>query len=222
MKNLIICAHPDDEILGCGGTIKKYSLHEEFYVLILTGGAETRYTKEMERVLHENALEANSFLGTKEVFFEDLPNQKLDAIPLLDVILTIEKHIGLLKPQRVFTHHAGDLNRDHKVVYEASMVATKPVADQCAKQVYCYPVASSTEWNLVKTEKLFVPNVFIEIRDTIDDKIEAMKCYKSECRPYPHPRSPEALKTYSQYWGITVGMEYAEVFNLVRDIRGSI
>jgi LmbE family N-acetylglucosaminyl deacetylase len=222
ITSLIIAAHPDDEILGCGGTIKKLSSEEDFYVLILTYGVENRYPKEMETRLKENARKANKLVGTKEVFFENLPNQGLDAIPILDVITTIEKYMSQIKPDRVFTHHGGDLNRDHRVVHEASMVATRPISGQCAKQVYSYHVASSTEWNQIKEEDIFIPNVFIDISDTISAKIGAMKCYSSECRPFPHPRSPEALEVYSQYWGITVGMKNVEIFRLIRDLRGSL
>ena len=174
----------------------------------------------MKFTLQNNALEANRIVGTKEVIFENLPNQGLDNIPILNVIQIIEKYLNIIKPDTIFTHHCGDLNRDHKVVFEASMVATRPIPGQCVKQVYSYHVASSTEWNQINKEDLFIPNIFIDISDSISDKIDAMKCYNSECRPFPHPRSPEALEVYSQYWGISVGMRNVEVFKLIRDLRG--
>lgn len=218
MINLIIAAHPDDEVLGCGGLIKKLSNQEDFYVVILSGGADTRYEKSMENVLRENAIKANEILGTKEVFFEDLPNQKMDIIPILEVTQIIEKYITKLKPDRVFTQHIGDLNKDHQVVAEATFTATRPIVGQTVKEVYSYNVPSSTEWNLVEDRNNFIPNIFINIKEQVNSKIDAMKYYESECRPYPHPRSPESLKAHSNYWGLVSGYEYAEPFKLIRKL----
>ena len=220
VKNLIIAAHPDDEILGCGGTIAKYNKTQEYYVLILTGGAENRYDKSMESVLHSHALKANSKVGTKEVFFEQLPNQGLDNIPLTAVIQVIEKYIEIVRPVNLFIHSSQDLNKDHRIVYEAGITASRPFAGQIVRKLYSYFVASSTEWNRI--ENSFIPNTYIDIKDCIDKKIEAMKCYESECRPYPHPRSPEAISIYAEFWGISVGMEYIEPFQLIQDISGHI
>ncbi len=219
MKHLIIAAHPDDEILGCGGIINKLKKKGlDSYVLILTGGAETRYAKDMELVLKNNAYEANKLVGTKEVFFEELPNQQLDTIPLLKIIQAIEKYIAEIKPEIVFTHHGGDLNKDHRLVYEATITAVRPIVGQMVKRIYSYYVPSSTEWNFIEGDKVFVPNVYIDIKEEVDTKIQAMRCYACECRPYPHPRSPEAIKAYAQYWGITVGIEYSEPFKLIRGV----
>jgi N-acetylglucosamine malate deacetylase 1 len=218
MVNLIIAAHPDDEILGCGGLIKKYSQTEEFYTLILTAGAKGRYDDSMENTLRSHAKKANSMIGTKELFFEDLPNQELDAIPIISVTQVIEKYIQLLQPHRVFTHHIGDINKDHQIIAEATFTATRPICGQIVKEVYSYNVPSSTEWNVIEGEKIFIPNIFIDITDQVDSKIEAMCCYESECRPYPHPRSPKAIKSHSNYWGIVSGFEYAEPFKLIRKI----
>jgi len=217
MINLIIAAHPDDEVLGCGGIIKKYK-DDDFYVLILSAGADTRYEKSMENVLRDNAVSANKVIGTKEIFFENLPNQKMDNIPILEVTQTIEKYIKQIKPQRVFTHHIGDLNKDHQIIAEATFTATRPIVGQTVREVYSYNVPSSTEWNLIEGEKIFIPNIFIDIKEEIETKLEAMKCYDSECRPYPHPRNPQSLKTHSNYWGLISGYEYAEPFKLIRKL----
>lgn len=219
MTNLIIAAHPDDEVLGCGGIIKKFSDKEDFFVLILTAGADGRYEKSMEQTLIDNAKEANKILGTKDVFFENLPNQKLDNIPIIEVTQIIEKYINKLKPDRVFTHHIGDLNKDHQIIAEASFTATRPIVGQIVKEVYSYNVPSSTEWNFIEGERVFIPNIFINIENEIEAKIEAMKCYKSECRDYPHPRNPKSIKVHSNYWGLTTGFEFAEPFKMVRKIN---
>jgi len=219
MRNLIIAAHPDDEVLGCGGVIKKFSDKEDFFVIILTAGAEGRYEKSMEQTLINNAKEANQILGTKELFFEDLPNQKLETIPIINVTQTIEKYIKELKPNRVFTHHIGDLNKDHQVVAEATFTATRPIVGQVVKDVYSYNVPSSTEWNFIEGEKVFIPNLFIDIEDEIEAKVEAIKCYESECRDYPHPRSLKAIEAHSNYWGLSAGLEFAEPFKIIRKIN---
>ena len=219
MKNLIIAAHPDDEVLGCGGLIQKYNNTEEFYVLILTAGADTRYDKSMESVLRSNATKANDILGTKELFFENLSNQKMDTGAILDITQLIEKYINKTKPDRVYTHHIGDLNKDHQIIAEATFTATRPIVGQVVKEVYSYNVPSSTEWNFIEGEKIFVPNIFVDIKDELDVKLEAMKCYTSECRAYPHPRSPAALKAHANYWGLISGFEYAEPFKLIRKLQ---
>ena len=222
MKKLIIAAHPDDEILGCGATINKYSSIYDFYVLILTDGSQTRYDKSMEDKLKDYALSANEIIGTKKVFFENLPNQKLDAIPLLTIIQVIESYIEKIKPDTIFTHHMGDLNKDHRIVYEATVTAARPLSESIIKKVYTYFVHSSTEWNNISGEHLFLPNTYIDVSCSIDKKISAMKEYPSECRPYPHPRSPESIKVHANYWGLTVGLEYAEPFILTRSVSGEI
>lgn len=214
--NLIIAAHPDDEILGCGGIVKKYSESEEFAVVIMSGGAEGRYSMDMENTLRKNAEEANAAIGTKELFFETLPNQKMESVLFVEVIGIIESYISKLKPHRVFTHFANDLNLDHRILAEATFTAARPLVGQVVKELYSYNVPSSTEWNMIDNARMFVPNVFVDIKEQIDAKIGAMKLYPSECRAYPHPRSPEAIKTHANYWGLTAGFEYAEPFKLVR------
>jgi LmbE family N-acetylglucosaminyl deacetylase len=221
--NLIIAAHPDDEILGCGGLICKLNKQgRQVHVLILTPGAETRYPIEMEQVLRTQAVSANKKVGTTEVYFENFPNQQLDTVPLSAIIQTIEKYIGKINPDTVFTHHSGDLNKDHRIVYEAAITATRPFPGQTVKTVYSYSVPSSTEWNFIEKEDVFIPNVFVDISGEVDIKVDAMQCYTSECRQYPHPRSPEAIKAYAHYWGLTVALEYAEPFRLIRDIKGHL
>lgn len=223
MKNLIIAAHPDDEILGCGGMICKSAKNGiESFVLILTDGTGGRYKKSMKEVLKKCAINANKIAGTKKVFFEAFPNQELDTIALSKIIKVIEKYIKDLRVENVFTHHAGDLNKDHRIVYEATITATRPVIGQVVKRAYTYNVPSSTEWNHLENEGIFVPNVFIDIKEEIKTKIEAVKSYISECRPYPFPRSPEAIRVHLNYWGLLAGMEYAEPFKLIRDISGNL
>ena len=125
MKHLVIAAHPDDEILGCGGLIAKYSDKNDFGVLILTDGSEKRYDKSMKDVLKINTLKANSFVGTKQVFFENFPNQGLETVSLLSLTMCIEEYIDQLKPEILFTHSAYDLNLDHRIVFDATLTASR-------------------------------------------------------------------------------------------------
>jgi LmbE family N-acetylglucosaminyl deacetylase len=222
MNCLIIAAHPDDEILGCGGIVSKYKNEVDFYVLILTDGAENRYDNAMQAKLRSYACSANQIVGVRKVFFENLPNQKLDEIPILQITQIIEKYIEQIRPKTVFTHHGGDLNKDHRMVYEATMTASRPLAGQIVRKIYSYNVPSSTEWNFVEGEQVFVPNTYVDIGEFISNKIEALKNYTSECCAYPHPRSAKAIETYANYWGLTVGCEYAEPFKLVRNISSAI
>lgn len=220
MKTLIIAAHPDDEILGCGGYIKKYSTVENIEVLILTNGCNTRYDSDMINQLQRNALLASNHLGSYKIHFEDLPNQGLDSIPLTKVIKVIEKHLQRFRPNKVFTHHFSDLNLDHQIAYKASITACRPIPNQHVLEIYSYFTPSSTEWNQTGTLDRFEPNWILDISSEIEFKLNAMKEYKSEVRDYPHPRSIEALNIYSKYFGISHGLLAAEPYQLIRKVSG--
>jgi len=219
MNVLVVAAHPDDEILGCGGVINKFKKQGvDSSVLILTDGSSGRYLKNAKQALKKNALAANKIIGTRKVFFEDFPNQRLDVVSLTRIIKTIEKYINNLNIDCLFTHHAGDLNKDHRIVYEASVTAARPIPGQKIKAVYTYNVASSTEWNRYEKDDIFIPNFFVDISREIGEKIRAMACYKSECKPYPHPRSLKGLRAHAKYYGVSLGLEYCEPFKLIRAI----
>lgn len=221
MKNiLIIAAHPDDEVLGCGGLIALESEKgNRCYVLFLTDGSGNRYDSEDKKKLLQNVQEANSTLGTFKVIHEAFPNQALDTVPVTTVAQCLERHISEIKPDEIYTHHSGDLNRDHQIVYEATMVACRPLPGQSVKNIYSYYAPSSTEWHFTEGEKPFIPNVFVDIECSIEKKNAAMHCYQTECKNYPHPRSLESLRVYANYWGVTVGIECAEPFKLIRSLR---
>lgn len=220
MKVLVIAAHPDDEVLGCGGTIRRFTTEgHDVYVLILTSGVETRYKAAMKGTLRQCARRAHAILGTKKIIFEKLPNQLLDTIPILTVIQVIEKHFMQVQPDCVFTHSGGDLNRDHAVVHEATMVAVRPVHDFTIKDVYAYYVPSSSEWGTPEKKETYAPNIFFDVHNEAHAKIEAFKQYYTEMRIAPHPRSEDGLMTYMKYWGMVAGMAYAEPFALVRAVK---
>ena len=226
MKTLIIAAHPDDEVLGCGGTIAKLVAQgEEVHILILATGLTSRVGFDMAKdadalKIHlERASRAGALLGAKNVNFGGLPDQKMDTLPLLEVTQRIEAEIESVKPQTIFTHHGGDLNMDHAVTYRATLTATRPMAGCLVKSIYAYQVPSSTEWSFQSFSPVFQPNVFTDISKSLEKKIEAMKIYESEVRPFPHPRSSEALEAIAKQWGSVAGLAAAEAFQLVREIK---
>lgn len=221
MKVLVVAAHPDDETLGVGGTIARYSKQgDEVWVCILTEGVTSRHQDvELQK---ECASKACQVLGVRKVVFCDLPDQRLDALPLLDVIRPIQDCVDELKPDIVFTHFKGDVNQDHRIAFQATMVATRPFGDNTVKRLLCYDTPSSTEWAAPFTGSFFAPNVFVDISSTLDSKIRAMQKYAntyiSEMRPYPHPRSYDAIEIYAKRYGVVVGMRAAEPFMLVREL----
>jgi LmbE family N-acetylglucosaminyl deacetylase len=220
IKNiLIIAAHPDDEVLGVGGTIAKYTgIGVDVYVCILADGATSRYEDWMVTELQENALKAANILKVKEAFFEGLPDERLDQIPFIDVVKSIERRITETKPDTVFVHHRGDANTDHQIAFKATIAATRTLKTNIINRILCYEVPSSTEQSPPFIEYTFTPNVFFDITNTLSKKMEAVQVYKSEIREYPHPRSVEALSVAAKHWGVKVGLEAAEAFMLVREI----
>jgi len=224
MKILLIAAHPDDEVLGCGGTIAKLSSNNDIYTLILGEGITSRNISEEEKKkklkeLKKQSAEANKLLGVKRVFFENFPDNKFDTIPLLDIIKSIEKVIQKIKPVEIFTHHYGDLNIDHQLTHRAVLTAVRPDGSPIVKKILSFEVLSSTEWNYQNQNNIFTPNIYIDISETLNKKLEAMKVYTSEIRDYPHPRSLEGIKILAQKRGLEAGLKFAEAFMLIREIE---
>lgn len=223
-KVLVVAAHPDDEVLGCGGTVARLTNDGcEVYTLILGTGIAGRYENgDAEKIkseieeLKKQTHAANETIGVKEVFFHDFPDNRFDTVALLDLVKVIEQVKEDIKPDMVFTHYAGDLNIDHQITYKAVLTATRPLSEETVRQIYSFEVLSSTEWNYPMT---FSPDVFFDISSTLDTKLKAMSEYKSELREFPHPRSLQAIKLSAEYWAIQVGLRYIEAFKAVRIIK---
>lgn len=223
-KVLIIAAHPDDEILGCGGTIAR--LNKEGYkitTLILGEGIssrdDVRDVKKREKdilELKEEAKRANAILGVREVFFHDFPDNRFDTVPFLDIVKAIEKIKNQIKPEIIFTHYEKDLNIDHQITYKAVITATRPLKGESVKEIYSFELPSSTEWSYPLS---FSPDVFYDISETIDIKLKTFEEYKSELKEYPHPRSFEGVELIAKNWGMKVGLNYVEAFKIVRIIK---
>lgn len=223
---LIIAAHPDDEVLGCGGTIARLAKEgQEVYIAILGEGVTARYPqrKHADRALvkrlHAQSHRVAKLLGVREVFLFELPDNRFDTLPLLDVVKIIEGLLARLRPRIIYTHHGGDLNIDHAVVYRASITATRPMNGCCVQEIYTFEIPSSTEWTFGQFAPVFQPNVFVDTSATLNKKLQAMQLYHNEVRLFPHPRSPEALRVIAKRWGSVVGMEAAEAFTAIRILR---
>jgi LmbE family N-acetylglucosaminyl deacetylase len=223
---LIVVAHPDDEVLGCGGTIAKHALQAcDIRCLILGEGITSRYTQQKKVIQEElrhlklEAEQSAEILGIKKIIFKNFPDNRFDTVPLLTIVKAVEEIKEQIKPDVIYTHHQGDLNIDHQMTFKAVLTACRPTKDETVKEIYSFEVPSSTEWNSPNTRNYFMPNVFVDITETFDKKIEALQAYKSEIREYPHPRSPEAVRAIAMRWGSTVGYEAAEAFELIRSIR---
>lgn len=222
MSNILcIAAHPDDETLGVGGAIARHVKDgDSVSVLILTDGVSARHG---ETSLQEKAaLKACATLGVADVRFARLPDQRIDQLPLIEVIRPIELCICELRPHTVYTHHRGDANQDHRTVFGATLVAARPVGTHTVEQLLCYETASSTEWGPPFADWAFLPNVFVDICETLNLKLAALDAYRetfqSEIKPFPHPRSPDAITACAQVRGSAVGMTAAESFMLVRQL----
>jgi LmbE family N-acetylglucosaminyl deacetylase len=223
-KILIIAAHPDDEVLGCFGTVAKFIKEGyEAYTLILGEGKTSRDEKRVVEnkkdelnILNNEIKKANDIIGIKKVFVESFPDNRFDSVDLLDIVKTVSKVKDEIKPDLIFTHYEKDLNIDHQITYQAVITATRPMEDECVKEIYSFEILSSTEWNYPLS---FSPDFFFDISDTLDLKIEAMKKYNSELREYPHPRSLEGIELNAKYQGMRVGKKYVEAFKSVRVIK---
>jgi LmbE family N-acetylglucosaminyl deacetylase len=229
VKVLVIAAHPDDEVLGCGATAARLVMEgHEVHVAILGEGITSRHSDRADAdsaqlaTLHQRAHAAAAKLGVKHVFLHKLPDNRLDTVPLLDVVKIVEDLVDQMQPEVIYTHHGGDLNVDHGVIHRAVLTATRPVVGQPVREVYAFEVPSSTEWAFQQLASPFRPNVFVDITRTLEAKIAAIQCYETEARQFPHPRSPEALRALAMRWGSIAGCAAAEAFELVRSIRPAV
>lgn len=215
-KVLIVAAHPDDEVLMCGALSRKLSNNGvEIKTLILGEGITSRdnYTQEEVDLLHSQVETANKLIGSQLIHLHDFSDNRFDSVDLLDIVKVISKYKNDFVPDTIITHYRNDLNIDHRRTYEAVITATRPMEDECIKNILSGEVLSSTEWQFPHT---FSPNIFYDVSDTLESKISAMKVYSSEIRQYPHPRSIEGIINTSKYWGMQIGLKECEVFELIR------
>ena len=225
MNILVIAAHPDDEVLGCGGSILNWSKSgNNVNILIIAEGITSRDEKrnrgsksvELSN-LNDSAKKAGELLGAQSVDLLDFPDNRMDSLDLLDVIKIIEKYIKKYDPQMIVTHHSGDLNIDHQIISKAVITACRPQPQSNVKTIITFEVPSSTEWQSPNNNP-FNPNWYVDISNEISFKLKALKIYNSEMREWPHARSIEAVKSLAKWRGSNIGVKSAEAFILVRNI----
>ncbi len=225
---LVIAAHPDDEILGVGATIAKHTANkDQVSVVIAAQGATSRYSEmdsDSERVksevscLRECAKAAAKVLGTNEPVFLDFPDNQMDTCTLLSVVHDLENVIESVQPQIIYTHHGGDLNVDHQIVHRAALTACRPLPTSTIEAIYTYETLSSTEWYSAQQQMPFIANRYVEVSEFLHKKIQALQCYEKEMRPFPHPRSVEAIEALAKLRGANSGLQMAEAFQVCREV----
>lgn len=270
MNVLVVAAHPDDELLGVGGTIAAHILKgDRVKVAVMCEGISARYSpvgryevrnednddadvqdlasigvaaprarrgymdgkaatsriirrqyvpERLDEVKKETQ-QAARILGVTDLVFGELPDQRLETLILSDLAKTVERLVSDFEPELVYTHFGGDINRDHRVLAEAVLVAVRPYAAPTVREIMMFETPSSTEWGSSCLTISFQPNVFVDIDPFLERKIEAFSCYSAEVRPYPHPRSAKALADRAHYWGSLINRRAAEAFVLVRSTR---
>ena len=225
-KILAVVAHPDDEIIGVGGTLCKHSSKgDEVHILILGDGKSSRQdaykspTKALIAKSFKETREALACIGINSFKKLSFPDNRFDEVAILDLTKSISAHISKIKPDLVYTHHFGDLNIDHQRTSEAVTIACRPIENNSVKAIYHFETLSSTEMAGYVPGRAFLPNVFVNIEKEIKRKMEAMNCYQSELHEFPHPRSLVAIETNAKLWGTKVNLKYAEAFYCLREIK---
>lgn len=215
-KILVVAAHPDDELLGIGGVVKKHTNNgDSVRTIIMCEGESLRYKGDVGQNIAID--ESAKILGVEKVYTLSFPDQKLDTYTLTDLITPLEKISEEYKPDIIYCQSACDANRDHKILFEAANIAFRPTSEWI-REFYGFYTASSTEWGIPRN---FIPDTWIDISDVLEDKIEAFEKYHSEVREYPHPRSSDALRFQAHFWGNQCCMDAAEVLMTIRRvIRG--
>jgi LmbE family N-acetylglucosaminyl deacetylase len=223
---LVLAAHPDDEVLGVGGTIARHaSAGDQVHVVVAAEGVTSRDThrdadgRKMEiEQLHSATHRAAEELGVTSVRFLGFPDNRCDAIDRLEITKAVETAIEQLRPDTVYVHHGGDVNVDHRRLNEAAFTACRPVPQHPVTRLATFETVSSTEWMPPGCFPVFQPNLFVDIAPYWPTKLAALRRYEEEMRPWPHPRSIEAIESLARWRGATVGVEMAEAFVLLRDV----
>ena len=239
MKILVIAAHPDDEILGMGGTIKKYTKNgNDVKIIIMATGITSRRSTNFKsstkynidekidngmdlqvKKIRNHGKKAAKLVGVDDIEFFDFPDNEMDLVSNLEITKKIEDVIKKFNPDKVYTHSLHDVNVDHRILYNATLTATRPIVGCKVKEVITFEIPSSTEWYFPAS---FSPNIFVNIEKELSYKIKALKAYTTEIHDFPHPRSAKALEISAGRWGSVSGFKAAEAFSLVRSLNQNV
>lgn len=222
-KVLVVVAHPDDELIGVGGTLRKHVKNgDEVHVLILGDGKTSRQNKyeamddSTKTLSMAETTKAMKVLGITNLYHEYLPDNRFDQLTLLDIVKLVAQYIEKVSPSLVYSHHSGDLNVDHQLTAEAVIIATRPIQNSSIKELRLFETLSSTEMAGSRFTHVFIPNLFVNIENELEDKLDALKCYESEMREFPHPRSLKAIEYNARVWGAKNNQMAIEPFYIFR------
>lgn len=218
-KALVIAPHPDDEVLGVGGTMAKLSSEgAEIYVIIVTKGFPPLFDEKIIERSRREALEAHKFLGVRKTIFLDFPAVELDTITQHILNDKLLEEIEKIKPDIVFVPFNGDIHKDHQIVFLSALTAMRPGNSFSPSKIYAYETLSETNWYAPYITPNFIPNLYIDISLYLEKKIEAMKIYSSQIKNFPHERSAETIEALAKLRGSTVNLPAAEAFVIIREI----
>lgn len=220
MRVLVIAAHPDDEVIGAGGTIARHVANgDQVFWCVVTEAYAPRWPEAYKAAVRDQVEQVRQLLGIREVTFLGLPTVKLNTIPYVDLCSALQQVVDRVQPEVVYTTPRDDVNQDHRIVYEATLVATRPLPGSPVRRLLCYEIGPTSRFGLPAGSHGFSPNVFVDIEEYIDIKMKAIQCYQEELRDYPHPRSAEGLRLFARERGLSVGLGAAECFQLIRELQ---
>jgi N-acetylglucosamine malate deacetylase 1 len=219
MRVLAIAAHPDDETIGAGGSLARHvTAGDDVFWCVVTQGYSPPWSEETLQIARQQINEVQQVFGFRQVFRLGFPTVKLNTVPYIDLTSALQGVVDQVKPEVVYTTPRSDINQDHRIVYDCTLVATRPLPGSSVRRVLSYEISPTTRFGAPSGSSGFMPTVFIDIASHLDRKLAAMMCYRTELREFPHPRSVEGLRLLAQERGLSVGLAAAECFELVREL----
>jgi len=219
MKVLAIAAHPDDEVIGAGGTIARHVARgDEVSWCVVTEGYDPPWPKSVLEEARAQVHQVRELLGIASVFFCGFPTVNLNTVPCMELSGALRKVVDQVRPEIVYTTPPNDVNQDHRLVFESTLVATRPLPGSSVRRLLCYEIGPTTGFGAPGSASRFAPNVFVDISQFLEKKLQAMRCYKTELRDFPHPRSLQGIELFSRERGLRVGLAAAECFELIREV----
>jgi len=218
VRVLVIAPHADDEVIGAGGTIAKHVAHgDEAYLCVVTQPYSPPWSEQHLAAARPQVRAVQQVLNLRDVFFCGFPSVKLNTVPQIELAWALQRVLDEVRPEVVYTSSPSDINEDHRIVYDRTLVAARPLPGSALRRLLAYEIATTARFGLPAGCAPFVPNVFVDIAAFLDKKLEAMACYRTQLRDWPHPRSLQALRLQAEERGVSVGLQAAECFCLIRE-----